>query len=267
MRGALAALAAPIIGCGGHATPARVPDHTSPMSPHAQVVDVASLPPLAKGFHFHATLHVDDDQKTIADEAYDVEILEVADGIPSSFRFRFQEMRIDGQPSILTDKTYAFEASPAGYVLIREDSTGDHVDVSTEEVSAIEAFYQQGGAFLPGRAELVGQKLEKGVAVPSADLVTGLSMMRPVSNPTAATVTLDALGDDGIATIALAASGDTPSGDQHISWGYTGTLRIAADTLLPTALSISFVAHAVDPANPEVVLERAEVVHTYSYPP
>lgn len=240
-------LSALLTACGSSSPkPAGPPDPIQPDAPppREQVYDGPATPPtLEAGFHFDVvqerTDRFGDDETRSSSAAWQIEFTKI--DAPQVITFRFGKFVTNWEE--LSDKTMVLTMTATGPKIT--DADGAAVPMPNY---AFTAFLQNGTMSVP---ELFGKHLDQGAAV----AIDGVTWMMLTGYPiegetTSASVTLERVDPDGIATIAHAAegTGKDPAG-MPITWSATGTVEIDVDTWLPRSSTLSYQSKGVPKAH------------------
>lgn len=215
------------------ATPPADPPPPAP-PPREQVYDGPATPPtLAAGFHFDVVEERTDrwgeDETRSSTAAWRVEFTKIDP--PQVITFRFGKMQEIWDT--LSDKTIVLTLADAGPTLTDENGA----PVPTPNY-AFSAFLNNGTLSVP---ELYGLRLDKDTPVTVDGATLAMLAGYPLTDTSAATVTLQGVDPDGIATIAFTGegSGADPAG-KPITWTASGTVEIDVDTWLPRSSRIAY---------------------------
>lgn len=226
-----------VAACGSSSPkPAPPPADPPPPAPppREQVYVGPTTPPtLSAGFHFDVVEERTDrwgeDEAKSSTAAWRVEFTKIDPPQVITFRFRKMQEIWD----TLSNKTIVLTLTDAGPTLTDENGAA----VPTPNY-AFSAFLNNGTLTFP---ELYGQRLDKDAPVtvdgPTLAMVAGY----PLTDTSAATLTLQGVDPEGVATIAFTGEGSgADAAGNPITWTATGTAGIDVDTWLPTSSRLAY---------------------------
>lgn len=229
-----------LCACGGSSPKPAGPDlkspPTAPDAP-AQVIDVAEAPPLTAftstftkssngslyGLDAAGQLTVGGGNMTL-DRTYSVDV--GADRATITFAAAGDYRNHTTTTSPLAGNAYALSATGTAHA--------DGTAMTAEETTALQEFFEIGGLAVPVRDALAGKRVEKGqpVTLTAQELFAFVVIGAP--DDATATVTLEGVDADGLATLTFTGNGTLPQ--IQGTWAIKGSLTVEAATLNPHAV-------------------------------
>jgi hypothetical protein len=265
-----------LAACGGKQTPGP--------EPTPQVVEVTKLPEIGPGFRYTTRLVLETtgsltahgaagDTTVLVDDgevrAFSIEVLSTQGpaitGLSVSFAELSRRAGTQSSSSILSGKAYTLEVAA-------DRTTARHADgteiTEIEERDALEAFITGSGLAIPVRDVLVGKRLDQGAALDlTREQMTAL-LATPLPGPVEkATVALQSVDAEGVATFSVAGNGALDPEAGSGSWSMTGTVLAEAETLFPSSVTLRMEAtgsgkHESGTTEGTIVLEQTQ---TFTY--